>query len=126
MKKIVLALFATFISVSSANAADDMVKAGKKVTKKCKICHEFKEAKGNKIGPNLFGIVGRKAASVKGFKYSDAMVAKGADGVVWDEATLDAYVKKPSAWLPKGSMLFKGLDSKEDREALIAYLKTLK
>jgi len=55
------------------------------------------------------GIVGRKAATMEGFKYSDAMLAKGAEGVVWDEATLSTYLPDPKAFVPGTKMTFPGL-----------------
>ena len=98
------------------------VEMGSKVFKKCMACHAIDEK--NKIGPSLKGVVGRKAATVEGFKYSDAMLAKGAEGVVWDEATLAAYLPDPKAFVPGTKMTFAGLKKPEEVADIIAFLKT--
>ena len=105
-------------TASYAQDADN----GAKVFKKCMACHALDEK--NKIGPSLKGIVGRKAATVEGFKYSDAMLAKGAEGAIWDEATLAAYLPDPKAWVPGTKMVFPGLKTPEEVADLIAFLKT--
>lgn len=109
------------VSGGSAFAAGDVAK-GKAVFKKCAICHDVKEGK-NKIGPSLFGVVGSKAASVKGFRYSKAM--KKAN-LTWTDENLDKYLQNPRKMVKGTRMVFAGLRSKKDRENLIAYLKTLK
>ncbi len=109
------------ISGGSALAAGDAAK-GKKVYKKCAICHAIKKGK-KKIGPSLFGIVGRKAATSTGFRFSHALKKSK---LPWDEATLDKFVKKPRKMVKGTRMAFGGLRSKKDRANLIAYLKTLK
>ena len=97
-------------------------KAGEKVFKKCKACHVVTSAK-NKTGPNLMNIVGRKAGTVESYsKYSKAMVA--AD-VVWDEASLDAYLKAPKKFIKGTRMAFAGLRKDKDRDNIIAYLKSV-
>jgi cytochrome c len=96
---------------------------GEKVFKKCMVCHTAKDAT-NKVGPSLKGIVGRKAATVEGFKYSPAMLAKAAEGVIWDEATLTAYLPDPKKFVPGTKMVFPGLKNPQDVANLIAYLKT--
>ncbi len=109
------------ISGGSTLAAGDVAK-GKKVFKKCKICHAVKKGK-NKIGPSLFGVVGRKAAIAKGFRFSKAMKKSK---LTWDEATLDKYLKNPRKAVKGTRMVFPGLRSKKDRANVIAYMKTLK
>ena len=109
------------MGLSTASYAQD-ADNGAKVFKKCMACHAIDEK--NKIGPSLKGIVGRKAATVEGFKYSDAMLAKGAEGVIWDEATLAAYLPDPKAWVPGTKMVFPGLKKPEEVTDLIAFLKT--
>ena len=95
----------TFLmSAGSALAAD--VDAGKKIFRKCKACHTLKAGGKSAIGPNLHGVVGRNAATVDGFKYSKAMKESG---LVWDEATLTAYLTKPKEFLPGNKMPFPGL-----------------
>ena len=109
------------MGLSAASYAQDAEK-GSKVFNKCMACHAVDDK--NKIGPSLKGIVGRKAATVEGFKYSDAMLAKGAEGVVWDEATLATYLPDPKAFVPGTKMSFPGLKNPEDVANVIAYLKT--
>jgi cytochrome c len=104
----------------AAQAAD--LKDGKKVFRKCKACHQLDKPK-NKVGPHLVGIIGRKAASVEDYKYSDAMQAKGAEGLIWTEETLAEYLAKPKDFVPKTKMVFPGLRKPEQIEDLIAYLK---
>ena len=89
---------------------------------KCKACHENEKGV-NKVGPTLKGVVGRKAASVPDYKYSEAMLAKGAEGVVWDEATLTAYLPDPKAFVPKTKMAFAGLKKPEEIVDVIAFFK---
>ena len=105
---------------SAALAAGDPAQ-GAKVFNKCKVCHSADQPK-NKIGPHLVGIIGRKAGSVEGFSYSQAMKQSG---IVWDEATLDKYLADPKADVPHTKMAFVGLSSEEDRQNVIAYLKSL-
>ena len=74
----------------------------------------------NRIGPHLVGIFGRKAGSVKGFRYSKAMKDSG---VVWNQVTLSAYFANPRKFIKGNRMAFAGLRKKKDRDDLIAYLK---
>ena len=111
---VVLAIIATSPALAEGDAA-----AGEKVYKKCKTCHSLEAGK-NKLGPNLAGIFGRQAGSVEGFKYSAAMASSG---IVWDEATLDAFLAKPKDVVPKTKMAFAGLKKEVQRQDLIAYLK---
>lgn len=115
-------LIALSLSATSALATGDVTK-GAKVFKKCKACHTTEDGGKNKIGPNLFGIVGRSAASIEGFKYSKAMKASG---LTWDEATLDSFIKKPKKFLKGTKMSFAGVKKEKQRADLIAYLNTFK
>lgn len=101
------------------------VKAGEKVTKKCKSCHAFEKDGKNKVGPVLFGVVDRALGSYAGFAYSAAMKAKAGEVSGWDTEALNAFLKKPKDYLPKTSMSFGGLKKAKDRANLIAYLKSL-
>lgn len=101
----------------SASAAD--INAGEKVFKKCKACHSLQPGK-KKVGPSLYGVVGRKSGTLEGFKFSKAM--KNAD-ITWDEKTLDEYLTKPRAYVKGTRMAFVGLKKGEDRENVIAYIK---
>jgi len=105
---------------SGAALADGDVKKGSKVFKKCKACHTLEEGGKKKVGPNLYGLFGRTSGTSEGFKYSDAM--KDA-AIVWDETTLDAYLKDPKGYIPKNKMAFKGVKKEKQRVNLLAYLK---
>ena len=102
---------------AAAMAADP--ENGKTVFNKCKACHQVDK---NAVGPHLGGVVGRKAASVEGFAYSDAL--KKSD-LTWDEATLDKWLAAPSKLVPGTKMIFAGIKDDGERGDLIAYLKTL-
>ena len=110
--------FAAALGGGAALAQGD-AEAGEKVFKKCKTCHSFDPGK-KKIGPHLKGVVGRKAGSVDGYKYSKAMAA--AD-ITWDEANLNEFLTKPKAFLKGTKMSFGGLRKEAQRADLIAYLK---
>lgn len=109
----------------AAQAAGDAAK-GEVVFKKCKICHQVGPEAKNTVGPIQNGLVGRKAASVEGFKYSEAMTEAAAKGMVWTEENLDKYLADPKNFIPKNKMAFVGLPDAADRADVIAYLKTLK
>jgi cytochrome c len=109
------------LAAGTAMAAGDPAN-GEKVFKRCMACHVV-NAEQNRVGPYLKGVVGRQAGHVEGFKYSEAMAAKGAEGLVWDDATLDAYLADPKGYVPKNKMAFPGLKKPEERADVIAYLK---
>ncbi len=115
-----IALMLTATPVAAMSNGGDPDK-GKNVYKKCKACHVVDEAK-NKFGPHLLGLFGRPAGSVEGYKYSPALKAKGAEGLVWDAETLDAFLLKPRSYIPKTKMGFPGLKKESDRKNILAYL----
>ena len=98
--------------------------AGEKIFKKCKACHAIGEGAKNKLGPMLNGVVGKAAGSVEGYKYSKPMLAKKDEGLVWTAEELDAFLTKPRTYLKGTKMSFPGLKKEDDRENVIAYLKT--
>jgi cytochrome c len=87
---------------------------------RCASCHDISDTASPKIGPNLKGVVGRKAGSLPGYKYSPAMSSQT---FVWDEATLDQWLTKPSDLVPGTAMAFGGVPNKADRDAIIGYLR---
>lgn len=97
---------------------------GEKLFKKCTACHSLKEGE-KKVGPSLYRIFGAKPGQVAKFRYSKGMVAYGATGVVWDEETLDAWLTKPKDVVKRTKMAFPGFKKPQEREDLIAYLKSL-
>jgi cytochrome c len=122
MKLFVLTTLSMCLFAGTAMANGDAV-AGEKVFKKCMACHTVTD-KTNKVGPHLVGVVGRKVAVVEGYKYSDSMKEYGATGAVWDEVSLDAYLENPKATVLKTKMAFAGLKKEDERQNLIAFLKS--
>ncbi len=117
-----MVLSAALVFGAASARADGDAEAGKKTFAKCGICHAVEAGK-NKIGPSLFGVVGRKSASIPDFAYSDAMKAANK---TWDAATLNEWITNPKALVPGTKMIFAGLPSQTDRDNVIAYLSTLK
>lgn len=122
-KMIALGIIGVLSVTSSLAFADGDPAKGKKVFNKCKACHTVESGGKDKIGPNLFGIVGKAAGGKEGYKYSSAMAGSG---LTWDVATLDKYLTKPKALVKKTKMSFAGLKKEKDRNNIIAYLETLK
>jgi cytochrome c len=114
--KIVLAA-ALLALAGGVNAAD--VKRGQKLFEECAACHTHERGAQNGVGPNLFGVVGRKAGEVDEFRYSPAMKRSG---IVWSEQDLDAYIADPQAKVPANRMPFSGMPDARDRADLLAYL----
>jgi len=127
------------ITVSAPAFAQGDPAAGEAIFKQCLACHVVADPEGNvlagkaaKTGPNLYGVVGRTAGTVEGFRYGDDLMAAGAAGLVWDEALLTEYVQDPSGFLKKtlndkgavGKMLFK-VRKAEDAANVVAYIASL-
>ena len=96
--------------------------AGQKVAKKCTACHSFTKGGANKVGPNLWNVVGGKPASVSGYKYSGAMSGMT---VNWEYEELNKFLYKPKSYLKGTKMSFAGLKKARDRATIIAYLRSL-
>ena len=114
------AIVLSVIAIHPVAAAD--VEAGKVEFKKCALCHTAEPGK-NKIGPSLFGVVGRKSASLDNYNYSEAM--KKFDHT-WTPENLDTYLADPRAVVPGTKMIFPGIKDEKERQDVIAYLETLK
>jgi len=93
---------------------------GKLLFLRCASCHNIDDTASPKIGPNLKGVIGRRAGSLPGYNYSGAMRSQT---FTWDEATLDRWLTKPSELVPGTAMAFGGLPNKADRDAIIGYLR---
>ena len=105
--------------------AQDPVK-GQATAKKCVACHTFEEGAAHKVGPNLWGVLGRPIASAADYQYSDAMVAFSEGGAKsWSVEELDPYLLNPKEHVPGTKMAFPGLKKDDERANVIAYLATL-
>jgi cytochrome c len=102
--------------------ANASVEHGEKVAKKCASCHTFEKGGPNKIGPNLWNVVGGTKAHMEGFSYSGAM--QGAEGN-WDYESLNHFLYKPRDYIKGTKMTFVGLKKDQDRADVIAYLRSL-
>lgn len=125
------------LALAAPAFADEGIEAGKKEFNKCKACHMIVSdtgeeiVKGGKVGPNLYGIVGKVVASTPDFKYGDAIKAVGATGMVWDAAALEAYMTDPKAWLAEqtGDAAAKSLmthKQKKKQAEIVAFLASTK
>jgi cytochrome c len=111
-----------------AFAAGDAAKGKELFTTKCGICHQVGPGAKTLVGPELNGIVGRKAASIADFpSYSAGMKKLGDDGYVWTEEHIDTWITDPKAMIPDSMMAlaFQGVPDAAERADIIAYLKTL-
>ena len=115
-----LVVLLALVAIHPAAAAD--AEAGKAAFKKCALCHTTEAGK-KKVGPSLFGVVGRKSASLDSYNYSEAM--KKFDQT-WDAQTLNSYLADPRAVVPGTHMIYPGIKDKAERDDIIAYLETLK
>ena len=104
-------IMALFASTSAAEGA--------KVFKKCAACHSINEGGSNKIGPALWGVLGRSVGSVPDYKYSKAMASYGKN---WSFEEMNGFLIKPKDWIKGTKMSFAGLKKAEDRAAVILYM----
>ena len=98
------------------------IKKGEAYTKKCSVCHSFKNDGKNKLGPNLYNIYGRKIASIKNFAYSKALKNLKSN---WDIVNLDNFLLNPKKWAPGTKMVFIGIKNDQERAQVIKYLQSL-
>lgn len=101
--------------------AQDPAKRGQVLFLQCRSCHAVAAGEAHKVGPNLHGLFGAKAASRPGFAYSPAL---SASGIVWSPQTLDRYLESPAKMVKGTRMAFAGVSRPEDRAAIIAWLQT--
>ncbi len=112
-----------FAGVLAAQPSADPER-GAKVYKKCMACHMVGPEARNRVGPPLNDLLSARAGHVEGFRYSDAMRARGDAGLTWTEEALDAFLADPRGFVPKTKMSFRGLKDAADRADVIAYLAT--
>src|SRR5450755_2641013 len=98
------------------------VEKGEAAAKKCAACHTFEKNGPNRVGPNLYGIVGDKKGEGRGFNFSAAMKAKGGD---WSYDDLSKFIANPKGFVPGTAMGFAGIPKDSERADVIAYLRTL-
>src|SRR5262245_56031028 len=107
---------------TAAHAGGDAAR-GERVFQRCYACHSVDpDETANLQGPSLFQVLGRPAARVAGFEFSDAMKAKGAAGLIWTPEALDAFIADPEAFVPGTLMALPPLRREQDRADLVAYL----
>lgn len=121
---IALGLFAAAPIVAPAGANAQDAAAGQRVFNQCRACHIVENNGKNAVGPNLHGVIGRKAGSIESFRYSASMKEKAEGGLAWTDDNLRAYLANPKAVVPAGSMSYPGLRQPQQIEDVIAYLKT--
>jgi cytochrome c len=109
---------ATLLVALPAAAADPA--RGEQLWRKCASCHTLEANGRNRAGPRLHGVFGRVAGAVPDYNYSDALKRSG---IVWNETTLDAYLKDAEAFIP-GTKMYGGLSQDADREDLLAFLRS--
>jgi cytochrome c len=118
-RQALLVVVLAFIT-APAGAAD--AQKGRRTFQQCASCHVV-DSDSNGFGPHLKGVVGRKAGSVPGYAYSQAMQEAGAAGLVWDEAALSDFLASPSRKMPGTKMRFYGFWFQSQIDDVIAYLK---
>ncbi len=122
--KFVIAVAAALGAMSGGALAEGDAAKGEKVFKKCKACHTATDEK-NKVGPHLVGIVGRKAASVDGYKYGKGITDAAEKIGEWDEAKLMGYLENPKKYVDGKSKMTFRLKKEDQRADVIAYLASL-
>jgi cytochrome c len=96
--------------------------AGEKVFRKCAACHTLSADGKSKVGPDLYGVIGRTTGTAEGFTYSKVMTEAGAEGHVWTEEEISAFLESPKKMFPGTKMTFAGLRKPEERADVIAYI----
>lgn len=117
----VTGVLAALLAMPDLASAQDAA-AGQRVFNQCRACHTIEQGGRNGVGPNLHGVIGRRAASVEGFRYSPAMRQKGEQGWTWTEENLRPYLRNPREVVPGTTMAFAGLRNEQQLNDLMAYL----
>ncbi len=118
-----LGAFLALAPIAGAQAQSGDPEAGRRVFNQCTACHTINQGGPNRVGPNLHGVMGRKAGSIEGFRYSANLKQLGEGGHVWNEETLRPYLQNPKAVAPQGIMAFPGLRNEQQLNDVIAYVK---
>jgi len=109
---------AAMLLLSAAALAADTA-AGQTVFNRCRICHSIEAGGRSVVGPNLHGVFGRKAGTLDGYAYSEAMKQSG---ITWDDDSMTKYLKSPRDVVPGGKMAFPGIKDEAELANLLAYL----
>ena len=114
-------LVSTVLILTAGGAFAQSAETGERTfNQQCKSCHTVEKGGASTLGPNLFGVIGRKAGTAPGYEFSDSMKKSG---ITWDDASLADYLKDPKAKVPDGKMTFAGLKRAPQLADVIAYLK---
>jgi len=97
--------------------------AGQRVFNTCRACHNINQGGRSGVGPALYGVWGRAAGAVEGFRYSAPMRAKATEGLTWTAENMRAYLADPKALIPGGSMAFAGVRNEQQLNDLLAFLQ---
>jgi cytochrome c len=121
MKAATMTLVASVLILTAGGARAQSAESGERTfNQQCKACHTVEKGGTSTLGPNLFGVIGRKAGTAPGYEFSDAMKKSG---ITWDDASLGDYLEDPKAKVPDGKMNFAGLKRPPQLADVIAYLK---
>jgi cytochrome c2 len=123
MKLLVMAIAAAIGMLPQLVHAQDAA-AGEEAFRRCTACHSIGENAANRMGPQLNGIVGKQAATQEGFNYSQALIAKGQEGLTWTPETLAPFIRGPRDYVPGNKMSFAGVKDDTLIADIIAYLMT--
>lgn len=107
---------------TAAGYTPEQVAAGEAAWRQCRTCHNVGDGARHGVGPLLNGVYGAPVGAQEGFRYSAVLTEAGEGGMVWDNATLDAFLENPREHLPRNRMSFNGVRDADERQGLIAYI----